>query len=126
MAVLRDLVEPRTGTCSPATAPTEPFTYVDVAAIDNEAKAIVGARVLLGVEAPSRARRLIRKDDVLVSTIRPNLNAVAVVPPSLDGQIASTGFCVLRAKKCVLPEFLYFYVRSKGSMSFRVERDNLI
>ena len=113
MAVLRDLVEPRTGTCSPATAPTEPFTYVDVAAIDNEAKAIVGARVLLGVEAPSRARRLIRKDDVLVSTIRPNLNAVAVVPPSLDGQIASTGFCVLRAKKCVLPEFLYFYVRSK-------------
>ena len=113
MAMLRDVVELRTGTRNPTVAPEEPFTYVDVAAIDNEEKAIVGARVLVGGEAPSRARKLIRKDDVLVSTVRPYLNAVAVVPPELDGQVASTGFCVLRAKKSVLPEFLYFYTRSK-------------
>ena len=111
--MLRDVVELRTGTRNPTVAPEEPFTYVDVAAIDNEEKAIVGARVLVGGEAPSRARKLIRKDDVLVSTVRPYLNAVAVVPPELDGQVASTGFCVLRAKKSVLPEFLYFYTRSK-------------
>ena len=114
MAVLRDVVEPKTGTRNPAIAPEDPFTYVDVSAIDNEEKVIVGARVLLGGQAPSRARKLIRKDDVLVSTVRPNLNAVAVVPAHLDGQVASTGFCVLRAKECVIPEFLYFYVRSKA------------
>lgn len=114
MIVLRDLVEPKTGTRNPTTAPDDPFTYVDVAAIDNEEKVIVGARVLLGAEAPSRARKLIRKNDILVSTVRPNLNAVALVPPELDGQVASTGFCVLRAKECILPEFLYFYARSKA------------
>lgn len=111
--MLREVVELRTGTRNPTVAPEEPFTYVDVAAVDNEQKAIVGARVLVGAEAPSRARKLIRKDDVLVSTVRPNLNAVAVVPTELDGQVASTGFCVLRAKKSVLPEFLYFYTRSQ-------------
>lgn len=113
VVALRDLVEPRTGTRNPTVAPAEPFTYVDVTAIDNRAKTIVGARVLTGAEAPSRARKLIRKDDVLVSTVRPNLNAVAVVPAALDGEVASTGFCVLRAREMVLPEYLFFYARSK-------------
>jgi type I restriction enzyme, S subunit len=114
MVLLRDVVEPRTGTRNPSIAPEDAFSYVDVAAIDNEEKRIAGARLLRGSEAPSRARKLVRNDDVLVSTIRPNLNAVALVPPELDGQVASTGFCVLRAKDCVLPEFLYFYTRSKA------------
>ncbi|HRZ59071.1 MAG TPA: restriction endonuclease subunit S [Rubrivivax sp.] len=110
---LRDVVEPKAGLRNPAIAPQDPFTYVDVAAIDNEEKRIVAARVLLGSEAPSRARKLMRRNDVLVSTVRPNLNAVAIVPDELDGHIASTGLCVLRAKECALPEYLYFYVRSK-------------
>lgn len=114
MVLLRDVVEPRPGTRNPTVAPEDPFTYVDVAAVDNEEKRITGARVLRGSAAPSRARKLVRTDDVLVSTVRPNLNAVAVVPSELDGQVASTGFCVLRAKQCVLPEFLYFYARSKA------------
>ncbi|MBI1990303.1 MAG: restriction endonuclease subunit S [Betaproteobacteria bacterium] len=37
--------------------------------------------------------------DVLVSMTRPNLNAVAIVPPELDGAIGSTGFHVLRARE---------------------------
>ena len=54
---------------------------------------------MLGSEAPSRARQRVRKDDVLVSTVRPNLNAVAKVPKSLDAATASTGFCVLRPRQ---------------------------
>lgn len=110
---LGDVVETKTGTRNPAASPTDPFTYVDVAAVDNGTKFIAGARRMLGAEAPSRARKLICKDDVLVSTVRPNLNAVAVVPEAIDGQVASTGFCVLRAKAGVLPQYIFFYVRSR-------------
>ena len=43
------------------------------------------------------------------STVRPNLNAVATVPKELDGEIASTGFCVLRAKReLVEPRYLFY------------------
>ena len=67
-------------------------------------------QILLGTGAPSRARKVIRKDDVLVSTVRPNLNAVAMVPACLDGQIASTGFCVLRPNRgCVEPRYLFYW-----------------
>ncbi|MGP1681297.1 MAG: restriction endonuclease subunit S [Giesbergeria sp.] len=111
---VRDVVEAKTGTKNPAATSDKEFIYVDVAAVDNEAKAITGQRSLLGSEAPSRARKLIRQGDVLVSTVRPNLNAVALVPASLDGAVASTGFCVLRANSRALPEYLLYFVRSRG------------
>lgn len=111
---LRDVVEKSTGTRNPAVQPDDEFTYVDVSAIDNQQKIIKGARLLLGSEAPSRARKLLRANDVLVSTVRPNLNAVALVPSELDGQVGSTGFCVLRAMPSrALPEYLFYFVRSQ-------------
>jgi type I restriction enzyme S subunit len=93
----------------PSAEPSSEFRYVDIAGIDRVHKTIAEFQVLLGAEAPSRARKLIRRDDVLVSTVRPNLNAVAVVPEELDGEVASTGFCVLRANRAVIePRYLFY------------------
>jgi len=47
-----------------------------------------------------------------VSTVRPNLNAVAVVPPELDGATASTGFTVLRPSEELDGRFLFHWVQS--------------
>ncbi len=113
LVALGDIVYPATGSKNPSLNPNKSFWYVDVAAIDNKAKIIVGAKKLIGAEAPSRARKLIRANDILVSTVRPILNAVSLVPPVLDGEVASTGFCVLRATPDVLPEYLFFFVRSQ-------------
>lgn len=110
---LRDVVIGNTGSRNPTKTPHEFFVYVDVAAVDNSTKVITSEKSVLGSEAPSRARKLIRQSDVLVSTVRPNLNAIAMVPPRLDGQVASTGFCILRATERVLPEYLFYFTRSK-------------
>jgi type I restriction enzyme S subunit len=91
---LGDVVESRVEQGLPEGA--REFTYVDISAVDNQLKEIVTPKTIVATKAPSRARQRIQKDDVLVSTTRPNLNAVALVPPSLDGAIASTGFAVLR------------------------------
>lgn len=74
----------------------EMFTYIDISSIDRDLKTIVEPQILLGSDAPSRARKIVQTDDVLVSMTRPNLNAVAHVQNIYDGQIASTGFDVLR------------------------------
>ena len=74
------------------------FTYVDIGSVDRETKRIVDPKVLPSSKAPSRAKQLLKTGDVLVSMTRPNLNAVALVPPDLDGAIGSTGFHVLRAR----------------------------
>lgn len=114
MVKLGDVVEKATGARNPTKTPDSSFIYVDVAAVDNTEKRIVGARSISGSEAPSRARKVIRTGDILVSTVRPNLNAVALVPATLNDQVASTGFCVLRATAKVLPEYLFFFVRSRA------------
>lgn len=120
---LADLVQP-VETWNPSSSPPdEVFDYIDLSAVDQNTKLIVGARKLLCGEAPSRARQLVAKGDVLVSTVRPNLNAVALVPENLDGATASTGFCVLRAKGNLLdPGYLFQWVRTQAFIANMVKR----
>lgn len=109
---LGEVCEPQTGTRDPRLKPDRPFLYVDITSVDNTTKRIVAPKTLIGREAPSRARQLICAGDVIVSTTRPNLNAVAFVPPNLDGQICSTGFCVLRAHRELDRGYLFAFVQS--------------
>lgn len=111
-ARLSDVCEDNIEVRDPRQRPDEPFSYVDITSIDTVHKAIAGAHVIRGRDAPSRARQVIRADDVLVATTRPNLNAVSLVPPELDGQICSTGFCVLRATADAVPSYVLCLVRS--------------
>jgi len=90
-----------------------PFQYIDIGAVSQTEKAITEVQTVRAVEAPSRARQIVRAGDILVSTVRPNLNAVAVVPDDLDGATASTGFTILRPNERKLSgNFLFHWVRS--------------
>lgn len=97
----------------PRSIPDGAFTYVDISSVDNLQKQIVAPKKLVGRDAPSRARQIIRRNDVLVATTRPNLNAVALVPGELDEQIASTGFCVLRPMEELDSVYLFAFVQAQ-------------
>lgn len=93
--------------------PDSEFDYIDLSAVDQDTKAITSARQTLCGEAPSRARQLVSEGDILVSTVRPNLNGVARVNSELDGATASTGFCVLRPRRSELDgAYLFHWVKS--------------
>lgn len=62
-----------------------------------------------GADAPSRARQLVRAHDVLFSTVRTYLKNIAQVPEACDGQVASTGFAVLRGKEGVSSKYLFYF-----------------
>jgi len=101
-------------TWNPSTSnQAEAFLYIDLSSVDQKEKRIVTTSNISAKEAPSRARQLVHEGDVLVSTVRPNLNGVAYVPRELDGATASTGFCVLRPKQDKLEgRYLYHWVQS--------------
>ena len=103
--------------------PDSEFIYVDLSAVDQDSKTVASPRRLACTDAPSRARQIIRSGDVLVSTVRPNLNAVGRVPVELDGATASTGFCVLRPRSEVADgAYLFHWVRSPRFVSEMVRR----
>lgn len=59
-----------------------PFFYIDLSSVDKDKKEVDRNSVskVLPSDAPSRARQLVKSGDVLVATVRPNLNGVALVP----------------------------------------------
>lgn len=99
-------------TWNPHSNPDICFTYIDIASVSRETKMIEGVSTIAGADAPSRARQIVQADDVLVSTVRPNLNAVAQVPHDLDGATASTGFTVLRPTQKLDSRYLFHWVTS--------------
>ena len=104
-------------------APDEEFRYIDLGAVDQDTKSITEAREIACAEAPSRARQLVRTGDVLVSTVRPNLNGVARVPNDLNGATASTGFCVLRPDPEKLSgSYLFHWVKSAAFVGDMVSK----
>ena len=113
LVLLENVCERRVEMVDPRREPDKSFRYVDISSVDNSRKRITASRTILGREAPSRARQRIKAGDVLVATTRPNLNAVAQVPPELDGQIASTGFCILRPGEGLDGHYLFAFVQSE-------------
>ncbi|WP_288990447.1 restriction endonuclease subunit S [uncultured Sphingopyxis sp.] len=100
-------------TANPAGKPDHTFRYVDIGSIDNRLLAITEPKEILGRDAPSRARRRIRRGDILFSTVRPYLKNIAQVPAALDGEFTSTGVCVLRGQEGVESGFLFRRVASQ-------------
>jgi type I restriction enzyme S subunit len=96
---------------NPQETPDEEFFYVDIGSI-NTAKGQAEPERMKGVDAKSsRMRRIIKKNQVLVSTTRPTRNAICIMPEELDDQICSTGFAVLETKPDMLPRFLFHSLR---------------
>ena len=73
-------------------------------------------------QAPSRARRKVRRGDILISTVRTYLRAIAKVDKALPDLIASTGFCVVRPNQEVDSGFLGWAAKSEPFVSEVVSR----
>ena len=63
--------------------PDQTIFYIDISSVENETGRFLGYTEVLSSEAPSRARRGVHNDDVLLSTVRPNLKAFT---PPKDSQ----------------------------------------
>lgn len=86
----------------------EEFQYIDLTSVDRVTHAIVDTDTITSENAPSRAQQHVRVGDVLFGTTRPMLKRYAMIPTEFDGQVASTGYCVLRPKAdLILTNFLF-------------------
>ena len=94
----------------PEDEPDQAFTYLDIASIDNGTFRVVSPKSYLGKDAPSRARQKVSSGDTLFSTVRTYLKNIAMVPPEFDGEVASTGFCVLNPVDEIYDKFIFYFV----------------
>ncbi len=88
------------------------FEYLEISNIDTSDASCI-YQFFKRHDAPSRAQKILKNKDVVISTVRPNRNAVAIID-SIEGlKIGSSGLCVLRNFKEVLPEYIFVLFKTK-------------
>ncbi len=98
---------------------TKEFCYIDLSSVDRQKHIIEKTSIIDYNNAPSRAKQIVKKNDVLFGTTRPLLGRVCIVDEKYDNQICSTGFCVMRPKKDLLnSKFLEFIIRSSEFIKY--------
>ena len=93
------------------TDPDYEFRYIEIGAVESGDLSEPPRRVRFGA-APSRARRIVKKGDTIVSTVRTYLKAVWHADNPGDDLICSTGFAVLTPKPGIIPKFANYVALS--------------
>ena len=88
------------------------YRYIDIGSVDNTRKSITGTTLINHRNAPSRARQIVFPGDLIISTVRPNLNAIALVTENSKPTLASTGFSVIRTSNTITTKYIYHYAQS--------------
>ncbi len=88
------------------------FKYIDLSSVKS-GKILCSAPISFK-GSPSRARRIIRKNDIIMSTVRPNLQGFAHIDFDAQEYICSTGFAVLTVKPNISSKFIYYCLYSKS------------
>jgi type I restriction enzyme S subunit len=89
----------------------ELYRYIDLSSVSRIDHTIGEVIEINSTDAPSRAQKIVNKNDIIFATTRPTLQRYALIDDDFAGQIASTGYCVMRAKTSeVLPKWLYFNI----------------
>ncbi|MHB1897345.1 MAG: restriction endonuclease subunit S domain-containing protein [Metallibacterium sp.] len=87
------------------------LAYIDIGNVDSQGRVhdIVNFRF---EDAPSRARRIVRDGDVIISTVRTYLQAIAPVENPPENLIVSTGFAVVRPSNVLDHRFCKYALRA--------------
>ncbi len=100
------------------------FPYIEISAIDIGSGDYTIEQIPIS-NAPSRAKMIVRQNDIIISTTRPHRGAIAWIKPEHDGFIASTGFAVIRKiKDEVDKNFLFYLLRSSFVLKQFLQRSS--
>lgn len=98
--------------------PDSEYTYIELSNISKDGE-ISDCKKMKGRLLPSRAKRLVKTGDVIVSSVEGSLSSIAIIDDKLNNAICSTGFYVLSSNE-LYPETIYTFLKSKyGQMQLK-------
>lgn len=101
---LKFLTSCNSDTLSESADPDKEISYIDISSVVYP-HGIQNIEKMLFSDAPSRARRLVKKGDTIVSTVRTYLKAIATIEGDDEDLVVSTGFAVIRPRS-LFPQYL--------------------
>jgi len=99
------------------TKETKEIYYVDISSVQNNQ---IVQKQKLNNNFPSRAKRIIEKDDIIVSTVRPNLKCFSYVEETTNNLVCSTGFVTLTSVE-ISSKFLFFIFNQNDTTEYLIQ-----
>lgn len=110
---LKNVCSTNNASLSDRTSKEFEFDYVDIGSVSFEL-GIHKTEKYTFQNAPSRARKIARLGDIIVSTVRTYLRAIDIInSEEKEKYIYSTGFAILSPLKNILSEFMIYICRSE-------------
>lgn len=105
--------------------PDSRFCYIDVGSVNNTSHTLNKENTVVEAkDASSRAKKIVKKGDVIFATIRPYLKNICIIDKNFPCEsIASTAFAVMHCPEGLLNKYLYYYLLSPTFMRFANARD---
>ena len=109
--------------CNPETLSSKDnlnfILYLDTSNITNNRINELQKLNLEKDEIPSRARRKVKENDIIFSTVRPTLKHYGIMKNLADNLIVSTGFAVFRVKEAnIFPELIYSFLTDENTVTY--------
>ena len=106
--------------------PQSTFSYIDIGSIDNQRQSLnKNENIIEAKDAPSRARKIVGRGDILYATVRPYLHNVCIIDKDFTyTPIASTGFAVLTCHADIFNKYLFYYLLSPVFDSYANSNEN--
>ena len=106
--------------------PDSDFSYIDIGSIDNKNQRLNDKENILShKKAPSRARKIVKRNDIIYATVRPYLHNICIIDREFNKEpIASTGFAVLSCINGLYNKFLFYYLLSPIFDDYANDGDN--
>jgi restriction endonuclease S subunit len=117
---LSSVATPSKARFDPNNAPTQYFSYIDISNVDIRTGEVELQKIRC-YEAPTRARKKVELDDVIISTVRPNRNAIAIIDEVLDDCVCSTGFSVIKPER-INPYCLFLFLKTEYTINQLVKK----
>ena len=99
LKTIGDVVDRNISRVSKVFKQTDEIQYLDISSIDNTTKSVTKLTKYILKDAPSRAQYVLKEGDIVYSTVRPNLQNIAINRSEDKNVVGSTGFCILRCKE---------------------------
>jgi type I restriction enzyme S subunit len=102
------------------------FSYIDIGSIDNQKQLLNNEENIIPPDkAPSRARKIVKKGDILYATVRPYLHNMCIVDREFSyTPIASTGFAVLACINPLYNKYLFYFLLSPAFDNYANDSQN--
>ncbi len=122
---LEEVFTYNTETIDPRKFPEDRFTYVDIQSVGKDDGKIDYTQEILGKYAPSRARRVAKQGEFIISSVRPNLKGFAYLDNSVEKCVFSTGFFVVNTKneQIILNRFgFYLFMYFQDILNYMIAK----